>query len=157
MRVLGIDPGFDRVGVAVLDKNHPKQKIVFSTCIETDKKLEKEKRVFFILEKIKEILEIYKPDIIAIEKLFFAKNKKTALDVAEMKGALKEVLLENNKIFEEITPNEIKMCITGQGNADKKQIKKMIKYSVLIDNTDKMLDDEIDAIAIGVCCILNKK
>ncbi len=156
MRVLAIDPGYDRAGLAIIEKEEVgKESLLFSTCVETDKKLPIYKRIFFILEEIEKTLETYQPDSLAIEKLFFNKNIKTAIAVAETRGAIIYLAQKYHCEIFEFSPQEIKVATTGWGNSDKKAVIDMVKR--LIDNPpEKALDDEYDAIAIGITCLATK-
>lgn len=156
MRVLAIDPGYDRAGVAIMEKEvSTKEILLFSDCIETDKKNPIHQRIFFILEELERILQTYKPEALAIEKLFFNKNIKTAIAVAETRGAIMYLAQKYRCLIFEFSPQEIKVATTGWGNSDKKAVIDMVKK--LIDNPpEKALDDEYDAIAIGITCLATK-
>lgn len=148
--ILGIDPGYGRLGIAVIEKNSlGKEKIVFSDCIETSSKTEIYGRFKIIGQKIGEIIEKYKPDEVALESLFIAKNQKTAMRVAEVRGIiLYEALKKDLPIFE-YTPLEIKSSLTGDGTSDKSRIIKMIHLLIKVP-TKISLDDEYDAIAVAL-------
>ncbi len=147
-RILAIDPGYDRCGVAILDFGGGKYELKKSECITTDKKDLHQFRLFEIFNGLKEIIEKEKPDYIALETLFFSTNKKTAIKVAEARGVI--VLLSGiyNISLLELSPQEVKIAMTGVGNASKDQVKKMVELTLKID-TKKVLDDEIDAIAVA--------
>ncbi len=149
IRVVAIDPGYDRCGVAILQKKiGEKEHLLFSTCIETDKKDIFNNRLYTVLSEIKKIIEIYTPDFFAIEKLFFSNNKKTAMNISELKGALIYLAKTKNLPILELHPNQIKLAITGDGKSDKSQMVKMIQ--LITGFTDKKRDDEYDAIAAGI-------
>lgn len=150
MKIISIDPGYERTGIAVIEKEkNQREVLLFSECFKTSSKLPHPERLNLIGNRIKEIIKKYKPIALATEKLFFAKNQKTALLVAEARG----VILYSGKssgleVFE-YTPNEIKIAITGYGKAEKRQIMDMVKKLIKIDSK-KNSDDEFDAIAIGL-------
>lgn len=151
MRILGIDPGFERLGVAVLEKNKSgkKEKILFSECFKTSAKLEFNQRLLLIGKEIKNIIKKYKPEILAIETLFLTTNQKTVMRVAEVRGVvIYEASTTKLKIFE-ASPPQIKIATTGYGKANKEQVMKMVKILVEIDNIKKS-DDELDAIAVAL-------
>jgi crossover junction endodeoxyribonuclease RuvC len=151
MRILGIDPGYERLGVAILEKNKSdkKEKVLFSECFKTSAKLEFSERLFLIGKKIKNIIKKFKPDVLAIETLFLTTNQKTVMHVAEVRGAIIcEASSGGLKIFEACPP-QIKIAITGYGKANKEQVMKMVKILTEIDNKKKS-DDELDAIAIAL-------
>ncbi len=151
MRILGIDPGFERLGVAILEKidGDRKEKVLFSECFKTSAKLEFPERLFLIGKEIKNIIKKFKPEVLAVETLFLTTNQKTVMHVAEARGVvIYEASLGGLKIFE-ASPPQIKIAITGYGKANKEQIMKMVKILVKIDNKKKS-DDELDAIAIAL-------
>lgn len=155
MRILGIDPGFERLGIAIIEKPHyakasrGKERVIFSECFKTSAKLEFSERLLLIGEKVRKIIKKYKPEVLAIETLFLNTNQKTVMRVAEARGvAIYEAAQAGLKIFE-ASPPQIKMAITGSGRADKMQISKMVKILVEMDK-NKTSDDELDAIAIAL-------
>lgn len=147
MIIFGIDPGFARMGCAVLEND----KIVYSTCLISDKNLSREKRLLFLGEKLKAIIKKHKPDIIAIEKVFFGKNQKTALGVAEARGMILYLAASKKIPIKEFTPLQVKISLTGYGRAEKQQVQKMVTALLKIKKISKY-DDEIDAIAIALTC-----
>jgi len=158
MRILGIDPGYERLGIAVVEKNNSdrKEKVVFSECFKTPAKLDFGERLGMLGEEVKKIIKKYSPDVISIETLFFEKNQKTAMRVAEARGVVVyEAACANVEIFE-ATPLQIKMATTGYGKADKAQIIKMVKMLVALDEAKKS-DDELDAIAIAITAFAYRK
>lgn len=151
MKILGIDPGFERVGIAILEKNKTdkKESVLFSECFKTSSKLDFSKRISLIGVKIKKVIKEYKPEILSIETLFLNTNQKTVMRVAEVRGVIiYEAAQKGLKIFE-ASPPQIKIAITGYGRANKKQVMKMVKILVKIDSLKKS-DDELDAIAIAL-------
>lgn len=151
MKVLGIDPGFERLGIAILEKDKAthREVVVHSECFKTSAKLKFEERLELIGTKIKDIIKEHGPDVLSIETLFLTTNHKTVMHVAEARGVvIYEGIVGGLKIFE-ASPPQIKMAITSDGHADKNQVMKMVKMLVKIDN-DKKSDDELDAIAIAL-------
>jgi len=157
MRILGVDPGFERLGVAVLEKLPPGREVVlFSECFKTSPKLEFSERLNLIGEEIKKIIKKYRPKVLAIETLFLTTNQKTVMRVAETRGVvIYEAARAGLKIFE-ASPPQIKIATTGYGKADKTQINKMVKILVKIDN-QKSSDDELDAIAISLTALAHMR
>ena len=151
MRILGVDPGFERLGVAVLEKtkNDKKERVIFSECFKTSAKFEFSERLKLIGEEVQKVIKKYKPEVLSIETLFLTTNQKTVMHVAEARGVvIYEAVKVGLKIFE-ASPPQIKIATTGYGKADKNQIIKMVKILVDIDNSKKS-DDELDAIAIAL-------
>ncbi|MDZ7726533.1 MAG: crossover junction endodeoxyribonuclease RuvC [Candidatus Campbellbacteria bacterium] len=161
MKVISIDPGYDRLGVAVLEKTgSSKEAILFSECVHSDRESSFEERLFSIVSTFKETINKFSPDELAIEKLFFQNNQKTAMDVSKVIGALEFVAMENKMPVFEYTPLQIKTAITGNGRSTKTEMMKMIP--LIIENPKngsdkKMLDDEYDAIAVGLTHLAIKK
>ena len=153
MKILGIDPGFERLGVAIVEKEkNTKETVVFSECFKTSSKLPFEDRLVLIGEEVKNIIKKYKPDVLAIETLFLTTNQKTVMHVAEARGVvLYEAANAGLKIFE-ASPPQIKIATTGYGKATKEQMIKMVKLLVEIDISKKS-DDELDAVAIALTAL----
>ncbi len=152
--VLGVDPGFDRIGVAVLDNN----KVLYSHCLETNRKLPHEERLLDIGDSVRKIIKKWEPNSLAIESLFFNQNITNALKVSEAKGVIiYEVMRAGLEVFE-YSPQAIKIAVTGYGKADKRQIATMVKRLVKLPvRSSKRLDDEIDAIALCITHLATKK
>lgn len=151
MRILGIDPGYERLGIAVLEKNKGEkiEKVIFSECFKTSAKLDFSERLILIGEEVKKIIKKYQPEVLSIETLFLTTNQKTVMRVAEARGVVMYAAAQAGlKIFE-ATPLQIKVATTGYGRADKNQIIKMVQMLVDIEK-GKTSDDELDAIAIAL-------
>lgn len=152
MRILSADPGYERLGIAVIEDNT----LLFSDCIQTPKEDDFTERVLTLGEEFKKIIKEYKPEGFAIETLFFSKNTKTAMRVAEVRGML--IYLARSmgvKVFE-YAPSEIKVAVTGHGQSDKKQVTLMVERLIKINKKIKF-DDEYDAIAVGLtCCAIER-
>ena len=149
MRVLAIDPGYGRCGVAILEKENGKEKYVYSDCIETTPSLAFDERLAVVADECARLIKRHKPDALAMERLFFTSNQKTAMHVAEVRGAILHVASSAGIPTFEYTPGQIKSATTGSGRADKKQIIAMIHLLLTIDKKIT-LDDEYDAIAVGI-------
>jgi len=152
MRIIAIDPGYDRVGLAILEKQSGVPSLIFSTCILTNKKEEAHKRIFQVGQEISSLIEKYSPQALAIESLFFSSNQKTAMHVSEARGAIMyQSSLHDLSIFE-YTPLQVKIAVTGHGRSDKKQIMEMVKRLISLPS-EISSDDEFDAIAVGLTCL----
>ena len=152
MKILAIDPGYQRLGIAVIEKNRgTKETLIYSECFETDKKLEHSERLALVANKISETIKEYNPEAVALETLFFSTNQKTAIKVAEVRGViLSEVSRTGLKTYE-YNPMQVKVAVTGYGKSDKSQVMFMTKKLLRIDK--EALDDEYDAMAIGLTCL----
>ena len=151
MRIIAIDPGYERVGIAVIETNNSGDSLLFSTCFKTDKKNPFEKRLLQIGREISSVIHAYKPTILAIETLFFNSNKTTAIKVSEARGVIifQSVILGLELC--EYTPLQVKIALTGYGRATKDQVNTMVRNIIHVNKED-IIDDEIDAIAIGLTC-----
>lgn len=152
MRILACDPGYDRLGVAVLEKVNGNDALVFSTCITTDATTALAERYKVIGDKLRELLAIHTPDYLALESLFFSKNVRTAMAVAETRGVLLYIAQSHPCTIVEYTPQEIKVAVTGYGRSNKQQVADMV-LRLLPSAPRDALDDEYDAIAIGLTAL----
>lgn len=150
MIIIAIDPGYGRTGIAILEKKDSlKEKVIFSECFITDKNIDINKRIFKVGKRVDFLIKKYKARYLVIESLFFSKNTKTALSVAEARGVIIFQAINNNIPVYEYKPNQIKVAVAGHGSASKKDIFSMLPHLVILDER-KRIDDELDAIAIGL-------
>ena len=155
LRVLGVDPGYDRLGLAVVAGDHSKQTHEYSECL-TPEKGDFPDRLFAAGDHFKKMLGQYSPDAVVLETLFVTKNQKTAMHVAEMRGVLLyEARAAGIPVFE-YGPGQVKMAVTGYGKSDKAAIATMLTKLLSIPNT-KMHDDEYDAIAVAMTHLVSHK
>ncbi len=152
IRVIGIDPGYERLGVAVIEKTVKGEEfLVFSDCIKTSPKKSQAERLLILSESIDKCIEKYKPDFMAIESLFFNTNQKTVIRVAEARGVIiSRAAFHKIKIYE-FNPLQIKQAITGYGKCEKNQLISTLPHIIKIEKTITH-DDEFDAIAVGLTC-----
>ncbi len=154
MIIIGIDPGFGKCGVALVEDGK-KPKLIFADCIETDKGQTPGERLQEIKEALDHIIKKYRPDEAAVEELFFAKNAKTAMGVGQARGVILLALAEAGVKAFPYKPAEIKLTVAGVGNADKKQVQKMVKLH-LKDNDSIVQDDTADGVAVALCHLMRK-
>ncbi len=152
MRVLAFDPGYERLGAAVLEKENGKETLLFSTCIRTLAKVSFEERLKKLGGEAEALIKEWHPNAVALEEVFFEKNAKTAMQVAEVRGALMYIAAAQNLKVHHYTPGEVKVAVTGYGGSDKKAIAAMVPKLLRI-SLGKRLDDELDAIAVGITCL----
>jgi crossover junction endodeoxyribonuclease RuvC len=149
MKILGIDPGTGILGFGVIEKKSSKLSMLDAGVIRTSAKESDSQRLKTIYDELAGIIKHSSPDVMAVEKLFFAQNVTTAMSVSQARGA---VLLCGEKhgleVFE-YTPLQIKQSITGYGRADKKQIQQMVKTILKLDDVPKP-DDCADALACAI-------
>lgn len=150
MKILGIDPGLAIVGWSIVNIYENENILEASGSIQTDKSKTDAQRLLEIQNDMQTILDIYKPDIASIEKLFYFKNQKTVIPVAEARGVILAVLEKNSIPFFEYTPIEVKQIITGFGRASKEEVAKIVEMSIKYNKLPK-LDDTLDSIAIALC------
>lgn len=149
--MLGIDPGYDRLGIAVVEGDPSQPTLLMSECIQPDKGA-REERLAHITQVITDTIHTYAPDALGIETLFFNVNKKTALGVAEARGAVLAAAGIAHLPVVECSPQQIKLAITGHGGADKTAVANMIPKLLLLPKK-KRLDDEMDAIAVSITAL----
>jgi len=150
MKIISIDPGYERLGIAVIEKETKgKEILLYSECFKTSPKLPHSERLKLIGEKIKEVVKKYKPEILATEKLFFSGNQKTAMLVAEARGVILYISSSLGLPIFEYSPADIKIAVTGYGKSEKNQVISMVKKLIPVDKKTNS-DDEFDAIAIGL-------
>lgn len=145
--VIGIDPGYDRLGWAIAQVEGTNWHSLKIDCIQTNRKQSLFQRYEQIMKDLDDIIQQYEPDEAAIESLFFFKNKKTALKVSEARGIIISQFLKNGQRISEYTPLEIKEAVTGYGRADKKAVEKMVRLEFGSFKKD-IIDDAIDALAV---------
>lgn len=149
MKILSIDPGYERLGIAVLSTELGKNSLLYSDCFQTSSKLPHHKRLALIGEEIAHKIIDWNPDVVAFEELFFNKNIKTALLVSQALGV---VIYEAGRaglpVFQ-YSPLEVKIATTGYGRATKEQMIAMVPKLVAVRKEIKH-DDEFDAIAVGL-------
>ncbi len=156
MRVLALDPGYDRLGVAVLERQNGKEVLLYSGCILTDRTDVLTERLFTIGVAVQELLSTYSPTAVGIETLFFNKNTKTAIGVAQARGIIIFLAKQANCSVHEFGPQEIKVAVTGYGKSDKQGVIDMVKR-LIINAPEKALDDEYDAIAVGITTLAHNR
>ncbi len=154
MRILAIDPGYDRMGIAVLEGDPSKPQLVWSDCI-TPAKGETSARLAEAAIAVEAAVQKYTPDAGALESLFFSKNVKSALGVAEARGVVLAIFGKAKLPVIECSPQEVKMAVTGYGAADKNAVMAMVPKLLYLE-PKKRLDDELDAIAVGISALAKK-
>lgn len=154
MKLLAIDPGYEKCGYAFFNKDRSPE-FVTSGLLKTPKTLAQGERLLMIYTDLSRLIETEKPELLAIERLFFSKNVKTALGVSQLVGVVLMLAAQHKLAVIEFTPNQIKEIITGYGNADKKAVQKML-WLQMGREIKVQDDDESDAIACGLAaCLTN--
>jgi crossover junction endodeoxyribonuclease RuvC len=152
MRVIAIDPGYDRLGIAILEYRSGTEHLIHSDCVTTDRQHTIEERLLHLGTAVETILDTYTPTALAIETLFFNKNQKTAIQVAQARGLILYLAKTKGCVIYEFGPQEIKIAVTGYGKSDKSAVIDMVTR-LLPSAPRNAMDDEYDAIAVGITCL----
>ena len=157
--IIGIDPGYDRLGWAVGQSGPNGWQILDQGCIITNRQGLIEERYQQILTDLAAIIERYHPEEAAIETLFWFKNQTTAMQVSEARGLIMATLLRAGLKISQYTPLQIKQAVTGYGRADKKAVEKMVRLELAIDQNraKDIFDDTFDALALLLCHQASRK
>lgn len=156
MIVLGIDPGLATIGFGVLEYNNKEKVVLDYGVVETSKDEGIPQRLCLIEKGIVQLIEKYKPDEIAIEELFFARNVTTGINVAQARGVILMTCVKNVPKLFEYTPLQIKQAMTGYGRATKIQIQTMVKTFLKLSKIPRP-DDAADALAVALTHIQTKR
>ncbi len=151
MIIIGIDPGYDRLGVAVIEKDthSKKERHLYSDCLQTLSTDCFEDRLLSIGKQLETIIEKFNPSEVALESLYFNTNQKTAINVAGVRGIILYIAKKYKINTTEYTPIQIKSAVGGSGRASKKEVEMMIQNLLTLPKK-KRLDDEYDAIAVAL-------
>ncbi|MFC4809024.1 crossover junction endodeoxyribonuclease RuvC [Paenibacillus sp. GCM10023250] len=150
MRVLGIDPGIAIVGFGFIDKIGSRLVPVQYGCITTEAKTPQEERLKQVYESACALMDRYKPDTVAVEKLFFNRNVTTAFSVGQARGVIILAAAQRGLPVAEYTPLQVKQAIVGYGKAEKRQVQEMVRMFLKLSAIPKP-DDVADALAVAIC------
>lgn len=156
MRVLGIDPGFGRMGWAVLEGNRANQKLVECGCLETSPDDSLNVRLEEIYDHVSELIDKYRVDEAAVEDLFYFKNQKTVIGVGQARGVILLAIVKKKVPCVNYTPLQIKQAVAGYGKADKQQVQLMVKSLLKLKVVPKP-DDAADAVATALAHMFTNK
>lgn len=149
MRILGIDPGYGIVGYGIIDSEF-KTTVIDYGVISTPKELSLPDRLEVIYSSLQSLINSYKPDVVAVEELFYFKNQTTVIPVAEARGVILLSCKKTGVPIFEYTPLQIKQALTGIGRAEKSQVQFMVKSILGLEKVPKP-DDAADALAVAIC------
>ena len=153
MLVLGIDPGIAITGYGLVEVSQAGDlKVVCFGVIDSTAVRATSSRLVYLYDQLRELISQYQPTQSAVERLFFQKNVKTAMEVGEARGVIQLCLEQAHLPHAEYTPNEVKQAVTSYGNADKKQVQEMVKVLLQLESIPKP-DDAADALAVALCHI----
>ena len=150
LRILGIDPGYAIMGYGIVDKNGSSLSLAGYGAVTTDKDIPMPDRLKIIYSELMDIIAEYQPDEVSIEELYFNTNATTAIHVGEARGVALLACCNSGLPIFEYTPLQIKMTMTGNGRAEKKQIQLMVKKLLNLDSIPRP-DDAADAVAAAIC------
>jgi len=150
MRVLGLDPGYAKVGYGAIEYSSPSFKPLCFGVISTHAKTPFEQRLMEIDVGVNKVIDEYRPDAAAIEKLFFTSNQKTAIDVAQARGVIVLSAAKKGIPVFEYTPLQVKQSVVGYGRAEKQQVMEMTRIILSLRELPKP-DDAADALAVAIC------
>jgi len=157
MRIIAIDPGYERLGIAVIEKlPRGKEVLLYSDCFKTSAKLPHSERLGLVGKELERVIAEFSPKALCLESLFFSENKKSAIAVAEARGVILYQAAIHGLPVHEYGPGQIKVAVTGYGKSDKAQIIAMIPRLIRIDKEIRH-DDEYDAIATGLTCFATER
>lgn len=158
MIILGIDPGLATVGWGLIRKSEGQNgkgrnnlKYLVCSCIKTSPSLDFGKRLTIINAELNKLIKKYKPEVLAVEKLYFFRNLKTVMPVSQAEGVILFTAAKKKIPVYRFTPMQVKLAVTGYGWAEKKQVQKKIKTLLKVKELPSS-DDAVDALAIAVCC-----
>ncbi len=149
MRILGIDPGYGIVGWGIIDTGANIDVIDYGV-VSTPKEMTLPDRLEVIYSSLTSLISSYKPDVVAVEELFYFKNQTTVIPVAEARGVILLACKKSNIATYEYTPLQIKQALTGVGRAEKAQVQFMVKSILGLEKVPKP-DDAADALAVAIC------
>ena len=160
MIILGVDPGTAITGYGIIKIKNQKSKIknngkdlelIDYGCIITKPNIDTSGRLLDLFKRLKRIIKKYKPDMMAVEDIFFFKNLKTAIKVSQARGVILLIGEQAKLSIFEYTPLQVKQSVVGYGRAEKRQVQKMVKILLKLKDIPKS-DDAADALAIAICC-----
>ncbi|MDQ2654481.1 MAG: crossover junction endodeoxyribonuclease RuvC [Chloroflexota bacterium] len=149
MIALGFDPGTARLGYGVIASD-PDPRAIDYGIIATDAKLPMAQRLVEIHEAVTELIQVFRPDAVAVERLFFARNVTTAMTVGQARGVILLAAAQRGLPVAEYAPSEVKQAVVGYGKADKRQIQEMVRIMLGLESLPRP-DDAADALAIAIC------
>ncbi len=154
MRILGIDPGTGILGFGAIEVKNGNNVLIDAGVIKTPVKQEDSDRLKTIFDELNSLIKEIKPEVMAVEKLFFSKNVTTAMSVSQARGVVLLLGKQHGLELHEYTPNQIKQAITGYGSATKAQMQEMVRLHLKLKETPKP-DDAADALAAAICCSMS--
>lgn len=153
--ILGLDPGTATTGFGVISEERGQIQLIDCGYITTSKSERLPDRLLVVAKSIEKIIRRYRPEAVAVEKLFFAKNRTTAMAVAQSRGIILAMAAKYHLPLLEYTPLQVKQLLTGYGRADKKQMQRMVQALLKLERAPQP-DDAADALAVAICAAYAK-
>jgi len=153
--ILGIDPGIADTGYGVIEAKGSKLTCLTYGSIQTSPKEDLISRLEILHKELDKVIKKYKPELVAVEQLFFNKNVRTALIVGQARGVVLLTIKQNKLPIIEFTPSQVKQAVSAYGKASKMQVQKMVKLVLGLDEIPKP-DDAADALAAAICALNSK-
>jgi len=151
MRVLGIDPGFARMGYAILDVDRDELELIDFGCLKTGTGSVFSRRLLKVADQIEKLIKKYQPTISAVEELYFTRNVSSGIKVAQARGVVLMTLADYGLQIREFSPQAVKIAATGYGAAKKAEVQKMLQMIFSLAKKPSP-DDAADALAVALCC-----
>ncbi|MDW8058987.1 MAG: crossover junction endodeoxyribonuclease RuvC [Thermomicrobium sp.] len=155
MRILGIDPGTALLGYGLVAATEPPEALTYGV-VRTEATASVEQRLVRLYEELSRLLDAWRPDVVALEQLFFARNVTTALAVGQARGVVLLLCGQRGLPVVEYTPAQVKQAIGGYGKAAKRQMQEMVKLLLRLPDIPQP-DDAADALAIALCHLHNQR
>ena len=149
MIVLGIDPGTAALGYGIVESRSARLRMIDAGCLETKPDASLPQRLLVIHAFLDELIALHKPDLVAVERLFFSRNAQTAFAVGQARGVVLLAAAQAEVPVREATPNEVKLAVTGSGRADKEQVGRMVAVCLSLAEPPRK-DDTADALAVAI-------
>ncbi len=153
--ILGLDPGIGRLGFGALLISKARLTVVEAGCVSTSAKHSQSDRLLELARSVRRLLAKHRPSQVAVERLFFSKNRRTALRVSEARGAILAAIAAAGYPIVEFTPSEVKSAVTGYGHAAKTQVQRLVSQQLRLKNVIKS-DDAADALAVAICAAFSR-
>ncbi len=150
MRVLGIDPGTARTGYGIVERDGNALKVVDFGCLETLSSAPPAERLLSIHRAVMHLIELHRPEMVGVERLFFNRNVQTAFAVGQARGVVLLAAATHGLPVLEYGPHEVKIAVTGYGRADKGQVQRMVQALLGLAELPRP-DDAADALAVAIC------
>ena len=156
MRIIGIDPGVAITGYGLIEECGSEYRCIASGCIRTGKDQDPALRLKEIYNQVSELILLHEPQALAVEKIYFSKNVRTALQVGEARGVIILAAAICHIEIYEYTPLQVKQAVAGYGKAEKMQVQKMVQMLLKLSQ-QPAVDDEADAMAVALCHLQHRR